>query len=326
VKVHVIADGTATDHEPAELEALMAAGKGIVWVDISSCDTAAQEVLSEVFGFHPQAVRACAERNRIAKAHAYLDHRLDVLHTPHAGKSGHVHYVELDQLVGPGYVVTVHGPCNAAVDVAAMTRETGAVLERIRAGRFQPETATDLAHAIVSTLARTMEEFVERVTEDVWRLEQQLTSGERLDPEGYLEELFSARHSLLAVRTMAETSREIYARGAYVGERPAEVTRYLDDLADQFERVRGLANAQWEYLQGVIDYFRARTETKMTIATERLAVIAAVTLPVTAIASVYGMNVIVNSDTQGPQLIGVVLLMLLASGLILRWARRQGWW
>ena len=32
----------------------------------------------------------------------------------------------------------------------------------------------------------------------------------------------------------------------------------------------------------------------MMIAMERLAVLAAVTLPITAIASVYGMNVIVN--------------------------------
>jgi Mg2+ and Co2+ transporter CorA len=326
VDIRVIADGTVTDHEPAELAALLHAGKGIVWVDIPSGDARARQVLAEDFEFHPAAVRACAERNRIAKAHVYVDHRLDVLHAPHAGAAGHVHYVELDQLVGPGYVVTVHGPCNQAVDPAVMNRETGAVLERLRKGRLRPDTANDLAHAIVSALVRTMEEFVERLTEEVWRLEQQMTSGERLDPESFLEDLFRVRHGLLAVRTMAGTSREIYARADHVGERPAEVARYLADLADQFGRVRGLANAQWEYLQGVIDYFRARTETKMTIATERLAVIAAVTLPVTALASVYGMNVIVNTQTKGPQLIAVLVLMIVASGLILRWARRQGWW
>jgi len=35
----------------------------------------------------------------------------------------------------------------------------------------------------------------------------------------------------------------------------------------------------------------------MTIAAERLAVIAAVTLPITALSSVMGMNVIVNDST-----------------------------
>ena len=64
----------------------------------------------------------------------------------------------------------------------------------------------------------------------------------------------------------------------------------------------------------------------MTLAMERLAVIAAVTLPVTAIASVYGMNVIVNQRTHVTQLVVVVLVMVTISGLLLRWARRQGWW
>ena len=43
-----------------------------------------------------------------------------------------------------------------------------------------------------------------------------------------------------------------------------------------------MADAQREYLQGVIEFYQTRTNTKMTIAAERLAVIAAVTLPVTA--------------------------------------------
>ena len=47
---------------------------------------------------------------------------------------------------------------------------------------------------------------------------------------------------------------------------------------------------------GVTEFYRARTETKMTIAAERLAVIAVMTLPVTALSSVVGMNVIVNED------------------------------
>jgi Mg2+ and Co2+ transporter CorA len=64
----------------------------------------------------------------------------------------------------------------------------------------------------------------------------------------------------------------------------------------------------------------------MTLAMERLAVIAAVTLPVTALASVYGMNVIVNERTHVRQLLLAITVMLLISGLLLRWARKQGWW
>ena len=50
------------------------------------------------------------------------------------------------------------------------------------------------------------------------------------------------------------------------------------------------------------------------------------TLPITALASIYGMNVIVNDRTHVTQLVFVLLTMVTISGMLLRWARKQGWW
>jgi Mg2+ and Co2+ transporter CorA len=83
---------------------------------------------------------------------------------------------------------------------------------------------------------------------------------------------------------------------------PGDSQHQLADIVDQFERLDGVADAQKEYLEGVIEFYRTRTETKMTIAAERLAVIAVVTLPITALSSIYGMNLIVNDRTDFPHL------------------------
>ena len=64
----------------------------------------------------------------------------------------------------------------------------------------------------------------------------------------------------------------------------------------------------------------------MTIAAERLAVIAAVTLPITALSSIFGMNVIVNDSTQVPELAILLTVMLVVSVLLLIWTKRLGWW
>jgi len=77
---------------------------------------------------------------------------------------------------------------------------------------------------------------------------------------------------------------------------------------------------------GVTEFYRARTDTKMTIAAERLAVIAALTLPVTALSSVLGMNVIVNDHTRWLPLAILVAAMVALSLTLLHWAKRQGWW
>jgi Mg2+ and Co2+ transporter CorA len=91
-------------------------------------------------------------------------------------------------------------------------------------------------------------------------------------------------------------------------------------------RIRTLADGEREYLQGVIEFYRARAETKMTVAAERLAVIAVVTLPITALSSIYGMNIIVNGTTHVTQLVVVLSIMAVMSALLLAWAKRRGWW
>jgi Mg2+ and Co2+ transporter CorA len=100
----------------------------------------------------------------------------------------------------------------------------------------------------------------------------------------------------------------------------------MRDVLDQYETVTNISDSQLLVLIGVTEFYRARTDTKMTIAAERLAVIAALTLPVTSLSSVLGMNVIVNDSTRWTSLIVWLSIMLIMSLLLLRWAHRQGWW
>jgi magnesium transporter len=325
--VHLITDAGITQRDPDDLPDLLKGGSGLVWVDIPRVDPEAAEVLAKVFRFHPLAIQDCENRNHVPKVHVYPDHVFLALHSPELGKGGHVHHLELDQFVGPGYLVTVHGPLDPEVIPELAFRETSAARRRIEAGRLRPTGSFELSHAIVSAMTRHQEEFLGILALEVGLLEQRVIAEEKEDPEEFLEELFRARHGLIAVRTMAALSREIYARLASLTRFvPAEGQPLVADITDQFERITAMADGETEFLQAVIEFHQAMTNTKMTIAAERLAVIAAVTLPVTAISSVYGMNLIVNESTHWVQLAVVLAVMVTMSGILLRWAKRQGWW
>jgi magnesium transporter len=147
------------------------------------------------------------------------------------------------------------------------------------------------------------------------------------EPQEFLTELFTTRHELLTIRTMASQGGEIYQRAIKITTfAPEEATKLTADLLDQYEQVSHISQSQLDFLKGVTEFYRARTDTKMTIAAERLAVIAAVTLPVTATSSVLGMNVIVNNSTLWVPLIVLLALMAAMSTVLLIWAKRQGWW
>ena len=311
----------------AALPAALADPEAIVWVDVPDCDEEALSVLRDVFGFHAVTIWECRQRQRMPKFHPYADHVFVVLHSPELGEYGHVHYVELDQFIAANYLVSVHGPTNPAVPAHVPVRDTTLVWDRILEGRFLPRSATEVSHAIVASMVRGMEETLEVVTEDVWGLEQEVTPGTMGDPEEFLDRMFRTRHALLAVSNIAATSLAIYERMVLVARGITDQDHtLLGDNIDQFRRAHRLAELQREYLQGVIEFYRTRTDTKMTIAAERLAVIAVVTLPITALASVLGMNVIVNTRTQQIPLAIALAVMISMSAFLLRWAHRHGWW
>ena len=109
------------------------------------------------------------------------------------------------------------------------------------------------------------------------------------DPEALLETMFLIRHELITTRTMAAQCHDIW-------QRMAGIHRLADD-ADASHATTSptsstgcasLADGEAHFLFGVIELYQTKVHTKMTVAMERLAVIAAVTLPITAIASIYG--------------------------------------
>jgi magnesium transporter len=120
---------------------------------------------------------------------------------------------------------------------------------------------------------------------------------------------------------------EIYRRAIKLTKfAPPEGLERLKDVLDQYESVARISAAQMRFQQGVTKFYRACTDTKMTIAAERLAVIAAITLAITSLSSVLGMNVIVNDSTRLIPLIILCLIMLAISLVLLRWTRKLGWW
>jgi Mg2+ and Co2+ transporter CorA len=243
------------------------------------------------------------------------------------GGAGHVHLLELDQIIGHHFLVTVHGPVIPAVEIAEALVETQGVLDRMQGGRFRPTTPVELSYAITSGVARRQSGLVRSVAAKLPGLEAEVMGSRLRDPEALLETMFLIRHELITARTMAAQCHDVWMRLAGIGRLTDDVdAAYAKDVADQFDRVRSLADGESHFLFGVIELYQTKVNTKMTVAMERLAVIAAVTLPITAIASIEGMNMIVAIN-ENPLELGIVLLiMAVMSFILLRWARRQGWW
>jgi magnesium transporter len=314
-------------HDLSELPDLRKRNDGFVWLDIPEWNDEAETVLAKEFHFHPMAITESRNRNHIPRVHVYPHHVFIVVHAPEIGAGGHVHYLELDQFVGDNFLVTVHGPVNPKVPLESALRETSSVAARLDSGRLHPTSPFGLTYAIVSSIARREAEMVAEIAREVGLMEQRVMADVKEDPQEFLSELFAARHELLTIKTMAIQGSEIYRRAIKLTTfAPPEGLELMKDVLDQYETVAHISDSQLVFLMGVTEFYRARTDTKMTIAAERLAVIAAITLPITSLSSVVGMNVIVNDQTHWGWLALLLLAMLIMSLILLRWAHKQGWW
>lgn len=328
MNVHWISPAGVERHQVEDLKSLLAREDGFVWVDFFECDEQASRVLLEVFGFHPIAVNECRDRMRIPKVHPYADHLFVILHSPDPGTDGYIDLLELDQFIGRRYLVTVHGPLDEDIPLDAALRETQTVLQRIETGRYRPKFPAELSYTIVSAITRRMATLVSAFAGKIAALDRQIMKGHIADPEQVLETMFQLRHGLLTLRTIAAQSREVYARIKALPPRfvPSEERQFTEDLMDQFDRVWNISDREQEFLQGVIDFYQNRTITKLNIAMERLALITVLLLPITAIASIYGMNIIVFERTSLVQL-GIVIAMIgIIIAVVFWWTKRQKWW
>lgn len=259
--------------DPGQFGVSLTRDDGFTWVDIPDWDAAAEALQTGHIPLHPRVVESFRTRNHLPTVHRYPGQLFLVLHSPLLGPAGHVHLLELDLVVGQNYLITTHGPISPDLDPAKALVETEAGTARIIGGRLRDRSPMGTAYAVCSAVARRQRELVGEVGEKLPGLEQDVMRSRLRDPESLIGQLFLVRHELITARTMSAQTHDIFARAA--GLRPEHPE--LADLADQFDRVRSIADGEAQFLFGVTELYKTKVDTKMTVAMERLAVIAAIT-------------------------------------------------
>ena len=164
IRVLSLTGGTIKNHSVEEAATLLKRDDALVWVDVPECSDEAVSLLTEVLRCHRLAVRDCMQRNRVPRVRIYPHQQLLILHGPERGRSRHVHYLELDQIIGEKYVATVHGPINPTVHLDVALRERDGIRKRIKARRLRPDSPYELSYAITSALTHRLESFIEDLT------------------------------------------------------------------------------------------------------------------------------------------------------------------
>jgi Mg2+ and Co2+ transporter CorA len=296
--------------------------EGFLWIDVEDPDEAAAEQLKQRFPLPEDIASDLPSRTMVPKVAPYPGGLEIVLHD--LDDEGHL--LEIDLCIGADHLVTVHGPFTEGVDLDKALEPTRAERTALRDGALVAGPA-ELAAAIVGRICDSLESLIRGAAARASALDRRLRARETGDPEAFLDELFQVNHDLVTIGNRAAQSREACDSAAeLLDSRGGRDKQVFEDLAKRFTHVRNLCDGEKEFQQGLVDYFEHLTATKMNIAMERLALIAALALPVTAVASIYGMNIIVNYETDMPHLIVVLVILIGVMAGMFTWAKKHGWW
>src|SRR5262249_32597527 len=92
-----------------ELPELLKEERSVIWVDMEKPTEADEQVLLNIFRFHPLTVEDCRENRHYPKIEEFPGYLYFIVHGVTADTSSdRFNTIELDGFLGPNYVITYH--------------------------------------------------------------------------------------------------------------------------------------------------------------------------------------------------------------------------
>lgn len=313
-----------TETKPTEPAVEIIDGPGLRWVNIESPTPLEWSWLQEHFDFHALDLEDVLSRNQRPKIDEYPDYLFIVLHFPVYDSSvGRLNVGELDIFVGPDFVVTIPNKALPPVEY---------LFERCR----QEEELRD------KLFNRGSGYLLYRIVDDSFDycFPMLRKIGNKLDV--IEDDIFVEGRSHEVVRDISEVKQEIINfRKVIRPQRPVlrdlenvkrrflapdlDLEIYFDDIVDAHERI-------WDMLENYKEMVEALEDTNESVLNHRvneilrvLTSISVIVLPLTLIASIWGMNVGVPGDGDSGDFYVVIALMVVILIGMLTYFRKRDW-
>jgi magnesium transporter len=305
----------------------------VTWINIDGLgDPTVLARLGERLGLHPLALEDTLDVTHRPKAERFDKHIFLVLRTMRLDRPAHPRpdapapaAVIVDEQVsvffGGDWVVTIQersdGDC------------FGALREAIRQGRGRVrEAGADyLAYLLLDAVVDAYFPVIDALAERMQAVEEEALTSRA--PAHTLVRLTRLRHDLIAVRRAVWPLREevlVLQREESALVTP-ETRTFLRDVYDHAVQALEVVETLRETAVSVMEVFLSVQNQRLNEVMKVLTVIATIFIPLTFIASIYGMNFEHMPELRMrwgyPMALG---LMLLTAGGMVAYFRRRGWW
>ena len=300
------------DLTEGQIREAFASKEGLLWVDVGGITEQDGEFLLQVFGFHPLAVAdSVSPRINLPKVESFGDHLFIISHGINYSSPGEVvEIAELEIFVGSNFLVSTHNLPMITLDaITGSIEQDGSPMRR--GTQF-------LTHAILDSLVALTLPTIDRMSEVAEEIEEEAILNPHQD---ILTVTLRLKRSALRIhRTMAH-QRDVMnrlSRGDYdlIGQ---ESRVFYRNIYDHIVRLEDRNQTLIERADTALSLYMSAVANRQNETMRALSIVAAVFLPLTLLAGIYGMNFENMPELEWPWAYFAVLGVMLTVAIGVLW-------
>ncbi len=310
----------ARPEEPTTPQIDVVEAHGLRWINVRRAGRLEFAWLRENFDFHALDYEDVTSRNQRPKVDVYDDYLFVVLHFPDYDKTvGRLNAAELDVFIGPDYVITIPNRPSRTIEYLFSRVEQR---DDEREKHFAKGPGY-LLYRIVDECVDASFPMLRKIGNKLEQLEEDIFEGRSKE---IVRDISNAKQEIINFRKIVRPQRtalkDLNAARRYLVE---DQELYFDDINDASERI-------WDMLENFKEVAEALESSNESVLAHQqsgalnvLTAMSVIVLPLTFIASLWGMNVEVPGQDNLTWFFGLVVAMIGVFTAMALWFRRSGW-
>jgi magnesium transporter len=299
---------------------------GTLWLDVEGRGdlSALQTLFRDIFHFHPLAIEDALQERHMPKVDNWGQYLYLVFHSIDFDPlTDALRLHELDIFLGQNYLVTYHTEPMCALDKVRrlLDRDGG---ERLKQGA---------AHLLYHILDLGTDDFltaIEHLDEAIDEAQAEVFDS---PTPKTLQTIFGIKRAILRVHRIIAPQREVVnrlARDQYE-QIDAQDRVYFRDIYDHLVRMHEITEGIRDLISGALDTYLSAISNRTNDIMKTLTLVSVMFLPMSFVASFFGMNFFGEALTfkkglPNAGLFWLTCLFMAATPIVMWiWAKRRGW-
>jgi len=294
----------------------------LTWVNIEGPTERETEYLAQNYPFHHLDLDDCLSRIQRPKIDEYKGYLFLVLHFPVFNREVRVTTPsQVSVFIGENYLITLHK--GELKPLVKLFRECQ--IDEESRQEYLGQGSGYLLYRIVDRLVDYCLPILNKIGDNIEEVEDNIFSS-RGTPRA-IEEISILRRDVISLR------RIIWPMRAVIGSVEPKVRRftkmdmsvYFGDMIDHVDKIWDGLDEYKEIIEGLNDTHDSLATNRTNEVIRMLTIIATILLPLTVVASIYGMNIPLPFQNSTYSLIFVLFIWLAIVGGMLYFFRRHHW-